>query len=85
MNEAQECTDGTSEKKVWRPPVITVHLLPENKTREMPRAKTAAQLLQALGCPPETALVARNGELLTPDRHIWPNDRITVRKVISMG
>ena len=26
-----------------------------------------------------------NGQLLTPDRHIWPNDDLLVRKVASSG
>ena len=30
-------------------------------------------------------LVARDGELLTPDRQIWPNDELLVRKVASVG
>ena len=30
-------------------------------------------------------LVARNGQLLTPDRRIWPDDALLVRKVASSG
>ena len=51
----------------------------------MPRPKTSRQLLAALGLAEETALVAREGQLLTPDRHIWPGDNLLVRKVASSG
>lgn len=64
---------------------ITLLLEPDGRIMEFPRPKTAAQLLAALGQPLETALVARNGELLTPDRHIWPGDEIFVRIVASKG
>lgn len=63
--------------------VLTVE--PEGETRNFPRPKTARQLLQALGLPEETALVARDGKLLTPDRQIWAGDKIMVRKVGSRG
>ena len=42
-------------------------------------------LLTALGLAEECAQVARDGELLTPDRQIWPNDELLVRKVASVG
>ena len=64
---------------------VTVLVQPEEKYFSMPRPKTSRQLLAALGLAEETALVARNGQLLTPDRHIWPNDDLLVRKVASSG
>lgn len=64
---------------------ITVLIQPEEKIVVMKRAKTARQLLEALNLAEETALVARNNELLTPDRRIWANDNILVRKVASTG
>lgn len=64
---------------------ISVLLQPENREISMPRPKTARQLLEALNLAEESALVARNGELLTPDRHIWPGERILVRVVASRG
>lgn len=64
---------------------VTVLLQPEDKHLSLPRPKTSRQLLAALGLAEETALVARNGQLLTPDRHIWPNDDLLVRKVASSG
>ena len=64
---------------------VTVLMQPEEKYLSLPRPKTSRQLLAALGLAEETALVARNGQLLTPDRHIWPNDDLLVRKVASSG
>ena len=67
------------------PATITVVLEPTGGTREMPRPKTVAQLLNRLGVRAGTALVVRNGELLTHDRQIKPGDAITVRSVVSRG
>ena len=64
---------------------VTVLVQPEDKYLSLPRPKTSRQLLAALGLAEETALVARNGQLLTPDRHIWPDDDLLVRKVASSG
>ena len=64
---------------------VTVLLQPEDKHLSLPRPKTVRQLLQALGIGEECALVARGGELLTPDRQIWPDDDLLVRKVASSG
>lgn len=65
--------------------IIHLTLEPEGKILDFPRPKTALQLLQALGLEEETALVARQGKLLTPDRQIWPDDEIWVRVVSSRG
>lgn len=64
---------------------IKVRLEPPGKIIDLPRCKTASQLLEKLQLLPETALIARNGELLTPDRRIWPNDELLVRVVSSRG
>lgn len=64
---------------------VTVLLQPEEKHLSLPRPKTSRQLLEALGLAEETALVARSGQLLTPDRRIWPDDELLVRKVASSG
>lgn len=66
-------------------PRILVELQPAGEFLSMPRAKTCRQLLEALNLEEETALVARDGKLLTPDRRIWPNDNILVRIVASAG
>lgn len=64
---------------------VTVHLEPDGVTSQVPRVKTARQLLTTLGLAEETALVIRHGILLTPDRQIWPGDELSVRKVGSRG
>ncbi len=80
MNENTENTE-----KKYPIPMVTVLLQPEEKTFELERPKTARQLLQALGLREETALVARNGQLLTPDVRIYGGDSLLVRKVTSSG
>ena len=64
---------------------VTILLQPEDTHFALPRPKTVRQLLQALDIGEECALVARRGELLTPDRRIWPDDALLVRKVASSG
>lgn len=69
----------------FRENTVTVLLQPEERSLTLRRPKTARQLLEALGLMEETALVARGGELLTPDRRIWPGDELLVRVVTSAG
>ena len=69
----------------WAGPRVLIYRQPDNILLSMPRMKTAHQLLEKLGLYEETALVARGDELLTPDRRIWPNDKILVRVVASRG
>ena len=64
---------------------VSVFLQPEDQELTLPRPKTAQQLLKALGLRSCEALVAREGELLTPDRAIYSGDRLLVRKVTSSG
>ena len=64
---------------------LTIILQPEDRTLTIPRVKTVRQLLDALGLEEEAALVARDGQLLTPDRHLEPFETILVRKVGSRG
>lgn len=66
-------------------PTIELTVEPGGETRVIPRAKTARQLLEKLQILEETALVIRQGQLLTPDRQIWPNDAILIRLVGSRG
>lgn len=70
-------------KKEMRTIQLTIE--PGGGTRLFPRVKTARQLLEKLNILEETALVARDGKLLTPDRQIWPDDAILVRLVGSRG
>ena len=74
-----------SGKKPYAPATVSVFLQPEDTELTLPRPKNAQQLLQALGLGSCAALVARDGELLTPDRAIYPGDRLLVRKVTSSG
>ena len=64
---------------------ITVHLEPQGKSLTLPRPKTVWQLMNRLGLKPCSALIIRDGDLLTRDREISPGDVITVRSVVSSG
>ncbi|MBO4299992.1 MAG: hypothetical protein J5861_00155 [Desulfovibrio sp.] len=89
MQKTSFPTDGVTQNDKKRTnataTTVTVHLQPEEKDMVLARPKTVSQLLASLGLAEETALVARDGQLLTPDRHIWPNDILLVRKVASSG
>ncbi|MBQ7584883.1 MAG: hypothetical protein IJU40_01365 [Desulfovibrionaceae bacterium] len=60
-------------------------LQPEEEHLSIPLAKTVRQLLEALKLPEETALIIRDGQLLTPDRHLYQGNEVIVRKVGSRG
>ena len=64
---------------------VTVILEPNGGTRVMERPKTVTQLLNRLAVRQGTALVIRDGQLLTPDRRIEKGEVITVRTVVSRG
>ena len=64
---------------------ITVILEPDGGTRVMERPKTVTQLLNRLAVRQGTALVIRDGELLTPDRRVEKGDTVIVRTVVSRG
>lgn len=81
MSEAGHSGASPERGNAW----VGVLLQPEERRLRLPRPKTARQLLEALGLMEETALVARGGELLTPDRRIWPGDELLVRVVASSG
>ena len=72
---------------IQRPQCLPVRILmqPEEKMMEIPKAKTARAVLNALGLRECTALVIRDGELLTPDRAVAPGESLIVRKVTSRG
>jgi sulfur carrier protein ThiS len=74
-----------STKNAYAPATVNVFLQPEDRELILPRPKNVQQLLKALGFHSCAALVAREGELLTPDRAVYPGDRLLVRKVISSG
>ncbi len=69
----------------FKVPTITLTRQPTGGTEVIPRPKTVRQLLDRLGFLEETALVIRDGTLLTPDLAILPDDHITVRSITSRG
>ena len=79
--------DTTDSRKEWIPATLQVLLQPEERELELPRAKAknVARLLETLGLRQGTALVARDGTLLTPDVPLYPGQTILVRKVMSVG
>lgn len=87
--DSMTTTEAENQVRIVRPEHtgarVTVLVQPEESRLSLPRPKTARQLLEALGLAEESALVARQGELLTPDRRIWPDDDLLVRKVASSG
>ncbi len=68
-------------------PVLHVLLQPEETRMDIPRSrgKTVARLMHCLGLKPGSAIVARNGVLLTPDVRLFGGQEILVRKVMSSG
>ncbi|ADU63450.1 MAG: hypothetical protein KUA35_10445 [Pseudodesulfovibrio sp.] len=65
--------------------MITVTLEPDNEVVELHGVKTVLAVLNRFKLRPTMAIVARSGELLTPDRRLNPGDAIMVRKVTSAG
>lgn len=65
--------------------MVTVTLEPDGKTLEFEKVNTALQLLHRLELKPVSALVIREGRLLTPDQKIHQGDKLTVRIVTSRG
>jgi sulfur carrier protein ThiS len=84
-NDQKGCVMSTKDTAQYVPATVSVFLQPDDKELTVPRPKNAQQLLQTLGLRSCTALVAREGELLTPDRAIYAGDRLLVRKVTSSG
>ena len=66
---------------------VTVQLQPGRSEFELPRAraKNVARLLEELGLRQGTAIVARDGILLTPDVPLYPGQTLLERKVMSSG
>ncbi len=74
--------DNAKGHSPWQ---ITIHLEPQGKTVTMLRPKTVWQLMNRLGLKQCSALIIRDGGLLTRDREVMPGDVITVRSVVSSG
>lgn len=64
---------------------VTILLQPQEKTIHMDKVKSVTQLLNRLDIRMGTALVIRDGELLTQDRMLRNGDSIIVRTVVSSG
>jgi len=79
--------DAEPQEKQYIIPTVTVTLQPEEREIVFPRhkVKTVKRLFVALGLRECTAIVVRDGQLLTPDRRINSNDTLLVRKVTSSG
>lgn len=65
--------------------MITVTLEPDKTPVTFERIKTVLQLLNKLNLRVNDALIIRDDELLTPDRHVRDGDRLVVRRVVSRG
>lgn len=65
--------------------MITVNLEPDGKVIEMAGTRSVHAVLNKLQLRFTMALVARDGELLTPDRMLKDGDTLMVRKVTSAG
>lgn len=65
--------------------MVEVKLEPQDKIITFNKINTVLQLLNKLELRHTDALVIRDGELLTQDRKVEKNDKITVRTVISVG
>ena len=78
---------SNSARRDWVPSTLRVLLQPEEREMELPRAsaKNVARLLATLGLRQGTAIVARDGVLLTPDVPLYPGQTVLVRKVMSSG
>ncbi|MFP5258348.1 MAG: hypothetical protein ACLGQH_04925 [Acidobacteriota bacterium] len=65
--------------------MITVTIDGKKPPLTYPKLKTVLQLLHNLNLRVNDALIIRDGELLTPDRHLRSGDQVTVRLVMSRG
>ncbi|WP_285907509.1 hypothetical protein [Pseudodesulfovibrio pelocollis] len=65
--------------------MITIHLEPDNEVIELHGTKTVLAVLNRLKLRSTMAIVARDGQLLTPDRRLNPGETLMVRKVTSAG
>ena len=65
--------------------MITVTRSGHSQPMTFPKIKTVLQLLHNLNLRVNDALIIRDGELLTPDRHLRSGDHVTVRLVTSRG
>jgi sulfur carrier protein ThiS len=79
------CGKNDGHTRYPAPSPVTVHLQPHDKTVLLQRARSVRSVLTQLELRPGMAIVARQGELLTPDRAVSPGDSLMVRMVMSSG
>ncbi|QJB55080.1 hypothetical protein [Pseudodesulfovibrio sp. zrk46] len=65
--------------------MVTVHLEPDGEVIELANTKSVLAVLNRLKVRSTMVIVARDGELLTPDRKLHMGDTLLVRKVTSAG
>ena len=65
--------------------MITVTLEPDGKVIELHNTRSVHAVLNKLNLRFTMAIVARDGELLTPDQILKIGDKLLVRKVTSAG
>jgi sulfur carrier protein len=78
-------TKGTGQSRPGLPEPIWVKIEPDQETKRFKGLNTVLQLLNRLGLRVNSALIIREGQLLTPDQRLNPGDQITVRLVTSRG
>ncbi len=86
--DKHESKNSSVKDKDFIPEVlVTVHLQPEEKIREVSRnkVKNVKRLLAFFGIKECTAIVVRDNTLLTPDVPIYAGDKLLVRKIQSAG
>lgn len=64
---------------------VTVLVQPEERRLSLPGPKQPASCWKLWAWPRKPPWWPVRGELLTPDRRIWPDDELLVRKVASSG
>lgn len=62
-----------------------MHVTYRDKSWTFDERLTVVQMLKRIGLLPESVLVVRNGELVTEDQHLEPEDQVKVVAVISGG
>jgi len=65
--------------------MIQVRFFPENKEIKLEGPLTVKQLFRKLNLLPQTALVIRNGKILTSDLTLKNGDEVEIRIITSRG
>lgn len=65
--------------------VVKAILLPQKRTIELPGRRRVSEVLAAFQITPGTAMVIREGILLTEGEVVEPHEEIEIRSVVSGG